>query len=306
MPEVGTVPEVGNVDALLAAARLALDARDFPRAFGRLELARTAAMDQANLKDLRSVQALAQKASSGVGASDRRATRMSRELLSALKQNIDFHARAVTPQGGSTTSTSPSLSTSPQPIGRTSPSPGGRSWGKVLGIFGGGVGALLVAIVIVVVAGGSNPKPASAPAPVETRRDLARGWIVRHGGDGFRVRAVIANVILEVGAFKRSPTQVNLDRLATVAQQAHDDLDAIRANFATATDGGALGNAELDMFSGANDLKNAMGALVAEAGAPNAATVAHFNTSYAHAVKEWNGGARTIWHIAHRTSPPFV
>jgi hypothetical protein len=151
------------------------------------------------------------------------------------------------------------------------------------------------------------PKTTAAVAPSIPKAETeARAYIVAHGGDGYRVRAIMANLIAEYGAFKAAPSQTTLDQLATVAQQAHDDLDAIRANFATATDPGTLGNAELDAFSGANDLKNAMGALVTETGAPNAANVAHFNVQYAQAVAEWNRGVRTIWRIAHRASPPLV
>ena len=60
------------------------------------------------------------------------------------------------------------------------------------------------------------------------------------------------------------------------------------------------------MFAAANDLKNAMGALVAYTGDPNAASLAHFSSQYQSSVAEWNDGIRTIWRLAKLKEPPVL
>jgi hypothetical protein len=134
----------------------------------------------------------------------------------------------------------------------------------------------------------------------------ARGWINRHGTDASRVQANLSVVQIAVGLAIRQPTVANVDKLAQYAQQAHDNLDAIRNDFADTTDSGGLGNAELAAFSAANDLKNSMGALVAYTGTPNAATLAAFTTQYQKARAEWNYGVRTIWRVAKEKHAPTV
>jgi hypothetical protein len=97
------------------------------------------------------------------------------------------------------------------------------------------------------------------------------------------------------------------DQVAQAAQTAHDNLDAIRTDFAlTTSTSGNLGNAEIEIFGAVNDLKNAMGALVTYAGTPNAATLAKFNTQYETAAGEWNDGVRLVWDIAGRRGAPTL
>jgi hypothetical protein len=96
-----------------------------------------------------------------------------------------------------------------------------------------------------------------------------------------------------------------VNQLAQLAQSAHDNIDAIRNNFAE-TDSGTLGNAEIDVFSGANDLKNSMGALVAYTGNPTPASLADFTSQYGSAKAEWNRGISTIWKLARQNNPPTV
>lgn len=187
--------------------------------------------------------------------------------------------------------------------------------------------ALVVVLVIVIIAvatSGSSKKPSSSTPPPTTTQQAAptttapakpsipkaeadaRSYITAHGGDAYRVQANVLDVQLAVGLFQKQATQANLNQMAMQAQTAHDNLDAIRTDFAGGFGNDELGTAELNAFSGANDLKNAMGALVSYAGAPNAATLAHFTTQYQTAVSEWNQGVRIIWRLAHRGKPPTV
>ena len=101
-------------------------------------------------------------------------------------------------------------------------------------------------------------------------------------------------------------TQANTDELATVAQEAHDDLNTMRSELANANDSGPLGTYETDVWAGVNGFKNAEGALVAYLGTPNAAAYAHFTTQYQSAVGWWNAGVDGIWRLAGETSPPTV
>lgn len=144
----------------------------------------------------------------------------------------------------------------------------------------------------------------ASAAPASQIQD-ARAYIKKHGADANRVQANVLLVQLAILQVTKSPSQANVNKLATAAQDAHDNLNAIRNNFAESASG-AFGNAELNVFAGANDLKNSMGALVAWAGNPNAATLAHFSSQYNRGKSEWDSGVRAIWRMAGRTHPPTV
>lgn len=151
----------------------------------------------------------------------------------------------------------------------------------------------------------STPPIPNVPTVPQVQRD-AVSYIAKHGFDADRVQANVETVQVAIGLAAKSATQANVDQLAQIAQQAHDNLDNIRQGFAETNSNNSLNNAELNAFSGANDLKNAMGALVAYAGDPNAATLAHFSSQYSQARVEWNAGVREIWRLAHRKKPPTI
>ncbi|HZR96605.1 MAG TPA: hypothetical protein VFA56_12990 [Gaiellaceae bacterium] len=144
-----------------------------------------------------------------------------------------------------------------------------------------------------------------ATAASRSQIQQARAYIKKHGADANRVKVNILLAQIDVLRVSKSGTQANLTKLAITAQQAHDNLDDIRNNFAESSSG-AFGDAEVMVFAGANDLKNSMGALVAWAGSPNAATLAHFLTQYKEGRREWNSGVRAIWRMAHKSKPPTV
>lgn len=181
---------------------------------------------------------------------------------------------------------------------------------------------LLLLIIIGIIAGQSNTKKATATGPSATSPSTttapskpaippaeknARAWIDQFTSDSSKVAANVQVVQIQIGLTVKNSSVANVDKLAQYAQQAHDNLDGIRSDFAlTNQDSGTLGNAELSAFSGANDLKNSMGALVAYTGNPNPATLASFTTQYNKARAEWNSGVKTIWRIAHKKHPPTV
>jgi hypothetical protein len=134
----------------------------------------------------------------------------------------------------------------------------------------------------------------------------AQSYIRSMGQDPSRVQRSVQAVQAAIGHAIRSPTEGNATRLAGAAQQAHDEINSIRASFATSNTSGSLGHAEVEVFTAANALKNAMGAVVAYTGNPNPATLAHMTSQYRTAVGEWNQGISTIWRIAQERGAPTV
>ena len=157
---------------------------------------------------------------------------------------------------------------------------------------------LIVIIVIAVSAAGGSSK-----AP----KQQARAYIKSMRKDMNTVQAAVQSVQAGILILRKGPvTQDAINQFAQLAQQAHDFIDGVRQDFATSDTSGNLGNAEVEVFTAANDLKNAMGAVVAYTGNPNPATLAHFTSQYQNAVGEWDDGIKTIWRIAGESNPPTV
>jgi hypothetical protein len=210
------------------------------------------------------------------------------------------------------------MSPPPQPVtGAKAPKPKTKNWFRRHPVLTAILAAFLLISIIGAAASGKDKTktkssdhgpttPPAKPAVPQAESD-ARSWIRDHALDSGKVQANVELVQLQVGLLQKSATVSGVYKLAQYAQQAHDNIDAIRDDFAsTTTDSGNLGNAELDAFSGANDLKNSMGALVAWTGDQNPAELASFTTQYQQARAEWNSGVRTIWRIAHRKNSPAI
>jgi hypothetical protein len=147
----------------------------------------------------------------------------------------------------------------------------------------------------------TESKATTAAKPeISSAQKHALDYINDHGADANRVVANVLGVQIALLDLQKNPTQAKLNMLAITAQEAHDNLDAMRSNFAA---GGS--DAELLVFSGANDLKNAMGAIVTYTGDPNPANLASVVSQYKQAVSEWNTGVRSIWKAAKK-KPPVV
>lgn len=147
---------------------------------------------------------------------------------------------------------------------------------------------------------------AACGGPKATVAEQARSYIDKNGADVNRVQANVLTMRVMIGLARKAPTQGNVNGLAQGAQQAHDNLNNLRYNLTGDFPGGALGDAELSVFSGTGNLRDAMSALVTYTGTPNAATLAQFTTKYQSAVAEWNSGVRTIWKLAHTRKPPTL
>jgi hypothetical protein len=147
-------------------------------------------------------------------------------------------------------------------------------------------------------------KPATPSVPKSEKE--ARTWIKEHGTDAKRVAVNIEVVEISVGELQKESSETKLDEVAAQAQKAHNNLDEIRNEFATTEFSGEVEKGALQVFTSANGLKNAMGALVAYTGTPNAASLAHFTTQYEPAKEEWNEGIKTIYGLAHEKEAPTI
>jgi hypothetical protein len=145
------------------------------------------------------------------------------------------------------------------------------------------------------------------PALPEAERD-ARSFIGSHyGRDVRQVQVRVEFAWAAVALAQSKPSQANVDELAQVAQESHDEIDAIRGDFIGCwTDhSGTLQNVQMQLNSDAGEVKNAMGALVTYCGTPNAATLASFTSQYQQARGDWDRDVRAIWAIAHEKRPPI-
>ena len=164
---------------------------------------------------------------------------------------------------------------------------------------------VVIAIITSVVSGCGGGGQSSTDKRNGSRQP-ARDYIKSKHRDTNTVQASVQSVQAGLAIVSTSATPDDVNSFAQLAQQAHDFIDGVRNDFATSDTSGALGNAETEVFVAANDLKNAMGAVVAYTGDPNPATLAHFTSQYQNAVSEWNDGIRTIWRIAGERRAPTV
>lgn len=95
-----------------------------------------------------------------------------------------------------------------------------------------------------------------------------------------------------------------IDEIAKAAQEGHDEIDGFRQELFDAEGGKKLSEATFALSEGANELKNAMGGLVAYSGNPNPATLAHFSVQMQAAQGKWNQAVDEVWEIAGEHDAP--
>jgi hypothetical protein len=193
--------------------------------------------------------------------------------------------------------------------------------GPVRGCLSAIVVVIVLFVIIGVVAGGSSSKKgsnsntstASGTAvrntkPGNSERAAARAWITKmhHDWNDVQVSVQAVQAGLQI-LTKDGATPSAMVQFSQLAQQSHDSIDGIRDDFATTDTSGKLGNAELELFTAANGLKNSMGQMVVVADS-NASTgsMAKFEEEYGPARSEWNAGVREIWKLAGKKHPPTV
>jgi len=172
------------------------------------------------------------------------------------------------------------------------------------------VAGLVVLAIIGAVASGNKSSSSSSSSTGTTAgshsEKEAHEWITEHGLAARRVAVNIDGVEVTVGELQKEETEEKIDELAKTAQEAHNNIDEVRNSFATTNFSGEVEKAAVQVFTSANSLKNAMGALVAYTGTPSPATLAHFTTQYEPAKAEWDEGISTIWQLAHESKAPSL
>jgi hypothetical protein len=153
------------------------------------------------------------------------------------------------------------------------------------------VSAAVIAVVLLAASGcgGSGDPQAEARTYIKEKSHVINVGRVDY-------EHVAALVVLLGKSGGESGTVVN--EIAKVAQEAHNELDNIRSELFKSGGDEKLSSATLELQEGANELKNAMGAMVAYTGNPNPATLAHFTTQLEAAKGKWNEGVEAIWRIA--------
>jgi hypothetical protein len=186
----------------------------------------------------------------------------------------------------------------------------------------GAVAVVVVIIIVVAAVSGGNHSSSSTPvhktvkavshqpathhpAVPQSQKD-ALAYLKEHEDQINRVAANVHVVQLAVTTAQKSSSEADVNEVARLAQEAHNSLDEARKELATTEASGELGEAQLEVFSSTNGLKNAMGAVVAYTGNPNPATLAQFTTQYHPAAEEWNNGVTTIWRLAGKSNPPTL
>jgi hypothetical protein len=127
------------------------------------------------------------------------------------------------------------------------------------------------------------------------------GIVAQNLGHNINVgRVDYEHVALLTGLLAKSGSESStvVNEVAEVAQEAHNEIDGFREELFKTDGDKKLSQATFELSEGANELKNAIGALVAYTGNPNPATLAHFSTQLDAAKAKWNEGVDEIWTIA--------
>jgi hypothetical protein len=164
------------------------------------------------------------------------------------------------------------------------------------------VAIVVVGIIIAVAAsgGGGGSKSSSASSSTGGAQAEARAYIhekedtINLGRVDYEHVAALIVLLQHAGG----ESEQVVDELAKVAQEAHDEIDGFRQELFKTEGNEKLKEATFELSEGANELKNAMGAMVAYTANPNPATLAHLSIQLEAAKGKWNEGVDEIWTIA--------
>jgi pyrroloquinoline quinone (PQQ) biosynthesis protein C len=152
---------------------------------------------------------------------------------------------------------------------------------------------VVVVVIVIAVASGSGGK-GSSPEKEAREYISQKSHVINYGRVDYEHVEALVGLATKAG----NESSTVIDELAKVAQEAHNEIEGFRQELFKSGGNEKLSTATLELQEGANELKNAMGGLVAYTGNPNPATLAHFTTQLEAAKSKWNGGAEAIWGIA--------
>ncbi len=168
------------------------------------------------------------------------------------------------------------------------------------------VGVVVLIIIIGAIAGGSSKSGSSssnssASSTGSGAEKEAQEYISQKSHTINLGRVDYEHIELLIGLAAKSGGEAGtvVDEIAKVAQESHDEIDGFRQELFKSGGDEKLGEATLLLSEGANELKNAMGAIVAYTANPNPATLAHVTIQLETAKGKWNQGVDEIWEIAH-------
>jgi hypothetical protein len=154
--------------------------------------------------------------------------------------------------------------------------------------------AVVLGVIVTLAAGAGQTKP-----PVEP----AGSYIAAHTSVADRIRAAGADVNAALRRADRDPSSRDVDdRLITAAGSALAELGSVGQELATKPVTGTVGDAEVEAFAAANDLRAAVASIARHVRPAAPATLAGLTTDYENAVGEWNDAVRVIWRAGGRSS----
>lgn len=155
--------------------------------------------------------------------------------------------------------------------------------------------ALIVVVLVIVIAVASGSGGKGSSPEKEAREYISqKSHVIDYGRVDYEHVEALVGLASKAG----SESGTVIDELAKVAQEAHNEIDGFRQELFKPEGNKKLSEATFELSEGANELKNAMGGLVAYTGNPNPATLAHFSTQLEAAKGKWNEGVEAIWGIA--------
>jgi hypothetical protein len=155
--------------------------------------------------------------------------------------------------------------------------------------------AFIVVVVVIIIAVAAGSGGTSTSPQKEAQEYISqKSHAINIGRVDYEHVAALVGLATKAG----NETTTVVDELAKVAQEAHNEIDGFRQELFKSGGNEKLSDATLQLSEGANELKNAMGAIVAYTGNPNPATLAHVSTQLEGAKAKWNEGVDEIWTIA--------
>ncbi len=135
----------------------------------------------------------------------------------------------------------------------------------------------------------------------------ATAFLDEHVAGATRAAAATKAVEAEASRLSSPPTQPQLEQLARTAGQGHRNVVQVGEwNVAEGGEEEDLPHAKAEVTEGANELANAMSALLAYARAPRAAALARYESELARGREQWNEGISQLWYLAQEPHPPTV
>jgi Mce-associated membrane protein len=153
--------------------------------------------------------------------------------------------------------------------------------------------AVVLGALVSLAAGAGKGRPPAASVAA---------YIRSTGAAATSVQAAASGLEAAVGKTTETPSDGSLARLGERARTAYRSIDPLGRAFATRAATGAVGDAEVEVYTARRDLAQSIAGLVAFTDDTRSATLAGVTSQFESAVGEWNDGIRVIWSAAGRAA----